>query len=706
MNSKKRKFFHARPLFFGFLALLLAISTTRFVFSGKIEYIILVSLLLVSFAGFCIYQKQFIFLLVILAFFGFGVGWYFFGISQFQGKEYSGEVQISGRISDDVSYNQYGNQVTVILKDVEINGEKSGNIRLKISLSQDEVINVGDFISFKGEVENSKLFTFNDFNLWFYRDGTPYTAQVACKEIEVDGTYIKFDESFRLKVKDLLYKNMGSENGAIAYAVLFGDKSDVSDEIYETYKSTGLIHLLTVSGLHVGFLIALIGYILKKIKVRGVWNFLACALILGVYAYLCGFAPSVLRAGIMGLVLLCTKISGKCYDSLNSLGLAGIIILLTSPLSALDNGFLMSFFCVLAIYFIYPWLSKIFRKAFPKVMSNSLALSISAQVGILPFISQFYSTLNFLTPFANLLVIPLFSVLYPFLFVSILICLVLPFMGFLLSVCGWEFSLSTGIAEFFAKTNLIIKLQPVNFALVALLCLLVFLLSKFFMASKKVRAVCCSTLACVCAIVFGCLYIPTAPQSALSLNYNYSDEVVLLTNSQGNSVLVDVSYADFTQRVLKAHNIKNVDATFVLQKATIKIDSVRKVCNGRVIRCDKLEGYDEEVLSTTGTVAGFSYEYIFFGDDKKLVGLEISFDDTKVFILKNKNHTKQELESLQTENYDFVILDKKVNYSPYFTENSNILCYYKGDDIDYSYSQFGNFTYLIDGKNYQWRCLD
>ena len=50
---------------------------------------------------------------------------------------------------DDVSYNQYGNQVTVILKDVEINGEKSGNIRLKISLSQDEVINVGDFISFK-----------------------------------------------------------------------------------------------------------------------------------------------------------------------------------------------------------------------------------------------------------------------------------------------------------------------------------------------------------------------------------------------------------------------------------------------------------------------------------------------------------------------------------------------------------------------------
>ena len=706
MNSKNKKFFHARPLFFGFLALLLAISTTRFVFSGKIEYIILVASLLALFAGLCIFQKQFIFLLVILAFFGFGIGWYFFGISNFQVQEFSSQVQVSGRISDDVSYNQYGNQATVILKDVEIDGEKSGNIRLKINLSQDEKINIGDIITFKAEVENSKLFTFNDFNLWFYRDGTPYTSQVSCKEIEVDGTSIKFDEKFRLKVKDLLYKNMGSENGSIAFAVLFGDKSEVSDEIYDTYKLTGLIHLLTVSGLHVGFLIALIGFVLKKLKIRGIWNFLACALILGVYAYLCGFAPSVLRAGIMGLVLLCTKLSGKCYDSLNSLGLSGIIILLISPLSALDNGFLMSFFCVMAIFFIYPWLSKIFNKALPNVVANSLAISISAQIGILPFISQFYSTLNFLTPFANLLVIPLFSVVYPFLFVSTLICLVLPFMGFLLSMCGWGFSLSTGIADFFAKTNLILELKPVNFTLVALICLLVFLLSKFFIVNRKVRTICCSALTCICLVIFGCLYIPTAPQSALSLNYNYTDEVVLLTNSQGNSVLVDVSYADFTQRVLKSHNIKNVDATFVLQKATIKIDAVRKVCNGRVIRCDKLEGYDEEVLSTAGTVAGFSYEYIFFGEDKKLVGLEICFDDTKVFILKNKNHTEQELESLQNENYDFVILDKKVGYTSYFSDKSNILCYYKGEGIDYSFSQFGNFTYTIDGKNYQWRCLD
>ncbi|MDE6583171.1 MAG: ComEC/Rec2 family competence protein, partial [Clostridia bacterium] len=612
------------------------------------------------------------FILVVLAFFGFGIGWYFFGMSTFQGKEYLGEVQVSGRISDDISYSTYGNSATVILKDVMIDEEQTGNIRLQISLSKNEEIKAGDKITFKAEVENAKLFTFSDFNLWYYRDGTPYTSQVSCKNIEFDGSSLTFDESFRLKVKNILYENMGEENGAVAYAVLFGDKNDIDKDTKEVYKSAGIIHLLTVSGLHVGFLIVLLGFVLKKCHVRGILNFLICAFVLGIYAYLCGFAPSVLRAGIMGLVLLSTKLSGKCYDSLNSLGLAGIIILLISPLSALDNGFLMSFFCVLAIFLIYPWLAKIFRKVLPKFVANSLALSISAQVGILPFVSQFYSTLNLLTPFANLLVIPLFSVVYPFLFVSVLITLILPFMGFLLSVSGWGFSLSTGIAEFFTKTNLIINLKPINVFLVALVCILAFLLSRYFMANKKVKTVCCSSLAVVCAIVFGCLYIPTKSQSAISVCYNYSNEIVLLTNSHGNSVLVDAGYLDFTQKVLKSQNVKSVVATFVLQDTTVNIDTVREVSDGVVIRGDNVEGYDEEVLSTVGTVAGFSYVYKFY--DKKLAGLEISFDDTKVFILKNKTHSVDALKSLAESDYDFVILDKKSSYSLYFSENSNVLC--------------------------------
>jgi len=91
-------------------------------------------------------------------------------------------------------------------------------------------------------------------------------------------------------------------------------------------------------------LITLLGFLLKKIRVRGFLNFLICFVFLGVYVYLCGFTPSVLRAGVMGLVLLATKLSGKCYDGLNSLGLSGIVILLISPLFALDVGFQMSFF--------------------------------------------------------------------------------------------------------------------------------------------------------------------------------------------------------------------------------------------------------------------------------------------------------------------------------------------------------------------------
>jgi competence protein ComEC len=203
----------------------------------------------------------------------------------------------------------------------------------------------------------------------------------------------------------------------------------------------------------VSFLIALLGFVLKKLSTKGWLNFLICFAFLMLYAWFCGFSPSVVRAGIMGLVLLASTLTGKCYDNLSSVGFAGGLILLCSPLTALDVGFQMSVFCVVSIFVIAPVLSKWFGKALPKPIAVSMAVSISATIGILPFSAKIFSTLNLLSVFANLIVVPIFSVLYPLLFVFAFVAAILPFMGFLLKICNFSFDFIQLVSNFFAQNN-------------------------------------------------------------------------------------------------------------------------------------------------------------------------------------------------------------------------------------------------------------
>ncbi len=498
MNGKK-VFFHSRPIFYAFLAFLLALSTTKFIFDGNISYIIFDCVILVAFVAFTIWTKSFKILAVVLALFAFGIGWWFLGISTFEGKHFQEECQVVARLSDDMT--TYYNNVSVVAKDVKINGKSEANISLYIKNGAGKV-KAGDVITFVAQIENAQLFEGEKFNSYFYRDHTPYTATIS--NFVVQGNKLSAMEQFRLKTKNLLIENMGQEQGQVAYAVLFGDRSDVDSEVFADFQSAGIVHLLAVSGLHISFLLAIIAFILKKCHVKGFWNFLVCLLLLGLYAYACNFSPSILRAGIMGLALTLSVQTGKWYDGLNALGLAGMLILLIFPLFSLDLGFLMSFFCVLAIFTLSPILTKFFSKVFPKIISAGLGLSVGVQVGVLPFMAKMGTVFNVLTVFANLIIIPIFSLVYPLLFVGTILTLIMPFCGFLLKISGFGLDFIHKIAIFFGKTNLLFNLSPINIFAVAAIFVLCFLCSRYFLAGKKEKTICCSCLS-VLSVVLLCL---------------------------------------------------------------------------------------------------------------------------------------------------------------------------------------------------------
>ena len=212
--------------------------------------------------------------------------------------------------------------------------------------------------------------------------------------------------------KNALHEHMDTKNANVANAMIFGEKLLMDSETKTQYNVTGLAHILAVSGLHVGFVILLFGFLLKKIcKNNWIYSIILMSVLI-FYAYLCGWVPSVIRAVVMcGVVLLSNALFVQ-YDGLNALSIAGIVNFIVNPLNIFNIGFLLSFFVVFSILSIAPQIRYLLKNKMPKKLASSVAVTASAWFGGVPIIMFYFESV---TPYAivvNLLVVPFVGVIF------------------------------------------------------------------------------------------------------------------------------------------------------------------------------------------------------------------------------------------------------------------------------------------------------
>lgn len=188
-----------------------------------------------------------------------------------------------------------------------------------------------------------------------------------------------------------------------AKGMLLGIKEDISYVSYRAFVQSGLVHLLTVSGLHVGILC---GAVLKLIRGRHGWlRGLLAGLVLLLYASLTGFSSSTLRAAIMVFVLFLMRTGVKQEDSLGALGLAFSLLVLWDPGNLTSLGFQLSFGSVWGLYMLTEPLSK----ALPgrgNALWTALCGSIAASLGTLPLLAQAMGEVQWAGIFLSPMVIP------------------------------------------------------------------------------------------------------------------------------------------------------------------------------------------------------------------------------------------------------------------------------------------------------------
>lgn len=379
----------------------------------------------------------------------------------------------------------------------------------------------GDIILFKAKINKEDLFKFDKFNNYNIPYGI-YFSSFANNDLNViSENILNIKDKIQLKIKDAFYSSMSNKSANLAYATTFGDKTQINNSVINGFRQSGLAHILAISGLHTSIIFVMLAFVLSRIKrlnknIIGI--IIAIALLL--YAYLCNFSPSIIRASIMCLVTYFSFSCARKPDTLNNLGVAGLIILALNPFDLFNIGFCLSFACILGIALFANNISKLFKNKKFEFITSIFAVTLATQIATLPFMAYYFGYFSFTTFIANILLLPLFIFLFHFIIIFAIISII--FTPTLL-LNGLSFGLDIFINLSVALSNLDFLIVPLfKIGIIGILCyfVLTYTLANKFFIKRKTKLILSSIL--VVVIALSCIY-STVPKTETNISFIVKD---------------------------------------------------------------------------------------------------------------------------------------------------------------------------------------
>lgn len=327
-------------------------------------------------------------------------------------------------------------------EDVVIQGELTPKVFWYIdSLAEVDRPKLSDWIISASRllrVDRSKNPTRFDYRLWLKRKGilrVSYSAGNDWKllhNIEPEVTwYARFYHAasyIHNRASDLLYHFLGhNKEGAIANAILLGEKDGLDQETKRAYSIGGVAHVLCVSGLHTGVVFVVIQTLLwplARIKNGKVISTCLAILLIWFYAMITGLAPPVCRASWMLTMVSIGRLGRVKGNTLNSLACSALVLLIINPEWLFDAGFQLSYIAVVGILYFQPVFSSLIKAHHWLVIyiRDLITVSLAAQLATFPLIAYYFNQFPTYFLLTNLVVIPIS-------FLAIVITMSVPFLG-------------------------------------------------------------------------------------------------------------------------------------------------------------------------------------------------------------------------------------------------------------------------------------
>ncbi|SHJ21448.1 competence protein ComEC [Mesonia phycicola] len=329
------------------------------------------------------------------------------------------EFTLNGIISSTLKQNTYYHNY---IFEVQSLNKQPTTGKLLLSIKIDSISNhlkTGSQIIFKSKLKDVyKTLNPHQFNYSEYLQTKQIYKQATINNnefVEINTRIFSFKtlaEQYRNKIKNgLINQGLSKNQLAFTNALLLGERKDLDKEIYNDFASAGVVHILAISGLHIGIISGLLLLLFKplqKIKYGKYLEWIIISVLLWAYAFLIGNTPSVLRAVTMFTCVNFGFILNRKGTTIRMLCLSIFILLVANPYALLDVGFQMSYLAVLSIISFMPivnnkinHLPKITRKVI-QIMS----VSVFAQLGVLPISLYYFHQFPTLFLLANLIILP------------------------------------------------------------------------------------------------------------------------------------------------------------------------------------------------------------------------------------------------------------------------------------------------------------
>jgi len=327
-------------------------------------------------------------------------------------------------------------------------------------------------------------------------------------------------------------RKLNPDTAAWLNALVLGDASALDDETTALFQRWGLSHLLAISGLHVGIILAFLYMLLVKTgmvtRERAEW---ALAVFLPIYAVVAGGAPSVWRAGLMAAAAILLKKQGYRLASADIISLVFLCLAAVNPNIVYHIGFQLSFFVAFGIMLSQQWIA-----AAESALIRLFRISFAAQMMIIPLQISYFYELQPLSIAVNTLIVPYFSLfVIPLMFVLLLFML-LPIPQFLFAFIEKTFSFCQHAVLSGLKTAdhyLDSPLIPGELALGSAICYMILFVLFMHLAEKESR-----TNAFFMGLAMTALLLLNGLQPYLSSQ----GRVTMLDIGQGDAFVIELPY--------------------------------------------------------------------------------------------------------------------------------------------------------------------
>ncbi len=325
---------------------------------------------------------------------------------------------ISEKLKATVYYDKF------ILKTTSVNQQNcSGQLIFYVPKKAEKGIEVGNKIKlFETPKALQNSFNPHQFDYSKYLQNQNIFHELKLKEtdkfeVSTDANFYHYLNLIKSKLlKSYQVDRFKSDNYNLLMALLFGEKTELSKELSNSYTQAGIIHILAISGLHIALIYGIVLWLtkpLQRLKKGKVYIFLISLSVLWFYTVLSGFSASIVRAAVMFSVIAFAKILSRQSNIYNSLAVSALLLLLYNPNYLFDVGFQLSFAAVLSIVVFQPLVRKYsYSKNIIILKIKELVLiSLVAQIGVLPLTLYYFGQFPLLFLLANLIAIPLSSII-------------------------------------------------------------------------------------------------------------------------------------------------------------------------------------------------------------------------------------------------------------------------------------------------------